>query len=267
MTGTIVFSHANGFPAGTYRVLFEAWQAAGWCVLALPRIGHNPAYPVTASWPRLREELIHFIEAQAPGEKVQLVGHSLGGFLSLMVACRRPDLADQVVMLDSPVIAGWRAHSLQVAKAMGLYQRVSPSRASRRRRYQWPSAAAAHQHFVAKAAFARWDPRVLNDYMVCGMEADPTGEPGALRLAFQREVESRIYDCLPHRLARMLRRHPPPGPVSFVGGTRSLELHQAGMEATRRLVQERLQWVEGTHLFPMEKPEATAAAVLRALAA
>ena len=26
----IVFSHANGFPEGTYRVLFEAWRAAGW---------------------------------------------------------------------------------------------------------------------------------------------------------------------------------------------------------------------------------------------
>ena len=34
---TLVFSHANGFPAGTYRVLFEAWRAAGWRVVALPK--------------------------------------------------------------------------------------------------------------------------------------------------------------------------------------------------------------------------------------
>jgi len=26
--GTIVFSHANGFPAGVYNVLFGAWRAA-----------------------------------------------------------------------------------------------------------------------------------------------------------------------------------------------------------------------------------------------
>ncbi len=26
--GAIVFSHANGFPAGTYRLLFERWRAA-----------------------------------------------------------------------------------------------------------------------------------------------------------------------------------------------------------------------------------------------
>jgi hypothetical protein len=30
-------------------------------------------------------------------------------------------------------------------------------------------------------------------------------------------------------------------------------------------VNERLQWVEGSHLFPMEKPTETAAAVLAAL--
>ena len=264
--GTLVFSHANGFPAGTYRVLFEAWQAAGWRVLAPPRFGHDPGYPVTPHWPHLREELAHFIERQAAGERVHLVGHSLGGFLSLMVACRRPDLANRVVMLDSPVIAGWRAHSLQVAKATGLYRRFSPSRVSRNRRHQWPSADAAYQHFAAKAAFARWDERVLRDYIACGVEPDPgTSTPGAVRLAFQREVETRIYDTLPHRLRPLLRRHPPPGPVSFIGGTRSAELRQAGMVATRALVQERLQWVEGTHLFPMEQPDETAAAVLRAL--
>ena len=27
--GTLVFSHANGFPAGTYRVLFDAWREGG----------------------------------------------------------------------------------------------------------------------------------------------------------------------------------------------------------------------------------------------
>ena len=36
----IVFAHANGFPASTYRVLFEAWRAAGWVVLAPERFGH-----------------------------------------------------------------------------------------------------------------------------------------------------------------------------------------------------------------------------------
>jgi pimeloyl-ACP methyl ester carboxylesterase len=266
---TIVFSHANGFPAGTYRVLFHTWQQAGWRVLALPRIGHDPAHPVTANWPHLRQELTRFIEAQAPGEKVHLVGHSLGGFLSLMTACKRPDLAAQVLMLDSPVVAGWRSHSVQMAKALGLYKRYAPSRVSSKRRWQWPSTEAALAHFAAKKAFARWDERVLRDYISAGTQpdTDPPAGPGAVRLAFAREVETRIYDTLPLRLMPFLRRHPPRCPVGFIGGLRSAELRQAGMAATRALVGDRLTWVDGTHLFPMERPDETAAAVLQALAA
>jgi pimeloyl-ACP methyl ester carboxylesterase len=200
---------------------------------------------------------------------VHLVGHSLGGFLSLMAACRRPDLAAQVVMLDSPLVAGWRSHSVQMAKALGLFKRYSPGRVSARRRHQWPSADAALAHFAAKAAFARWDPRVLRDYIAAGTEPDPdpAAGPGAVRLAFARDTETRIYDTLPHRLQAFMRRHPPGGPVSFIAGTRSAELRQAGMAATRALVRERWSWIDGTHLFPMERPDETAAAVLQALKA
>ena len=265
MTKTIVFSHANGFPAGTYRVLFQAWQAAGWRVLALPRIGHDPAFPVTANWPHLRRELTQFIQAQAPGQKVHLVGHSLGGFVSLMAACKQPDLGAQVLMLDSPVVAGWRSHSVQMARTMGLFKRWSPGRVSERRRHQWPSTQAALAHFAPKTAFARWDDRVLRDYIAAGTEPDAPAGPGAVRLAFTRELETRIYDTLPVQLMRYLHRHPPQCPVSFIGGMRSAELRQAGMAATRALVGDRLTWVDGTHLFPMERPDETAAAVLRAL--
>ena len=264
--GTICFSHANGFPADTYRVLFEVWRRAGWRVIALPRIGHDMAFPVTMNWPHLRQELAQFIEQQAPGQKMHLVGHSLGGFLSLMLAARRPELAGQVVMLDSPIVSGWRSHSVTMARSLGLFKRFSPGRISARRRYQWPDHDAAYQHYAAKAAFARWDERVLRDYIVSGTEPDPTGaSPQAVRLAFQREVETHIYDTLPTRLGALLRRHPPQALVHFIAGTKSAELRQAGMGATRALVHERLNWIDGTHLFPMEKPDETAAAVLRCL--
>ncbi len=264
--GTICFSHANGFPAGTYRRLFEHWQAAGWRVIALPRIGHDPAFPVSLNWPHLRQELARFIEQQAPGGKVHLVGHSLGGFLSLMLAARRPDLAAQVVMLDSPVVGGWRSHSVTMARSLGLFRRFSPGRISEKRRFQWPDGEAAFQHYAAKAAFARWDEGVLRDYIACGTEPDPAGaHPRAVRLSFSRAVETQIYDTLPTRLGALLRRHPPQVPVHFIGGTRSVELRQAGMAATRALVHARLRWIDGTHLFPMEKPLETAAVVLHCL--
>jgi len=258
---TIVFSHANGFPAGTYRVLFERWREAGYAVHAVEKFGHDPHYPVSSNWPHLRDQLIHFIERDVGGP-AYLVGHSLGGLLSLLAACRRPDLARGLVMLDSPVISGWRAHSLQVVKASGLIKRVSPGKVSRTRRHEWPSLEAAHQHFASKAKFARWDPRVLRDYVDAGME-----QAGAqVQLAFRREIETRIYDTLPHHLPRVLKLHPPRCPVGFIAGTQSDEMRQAGLQASRALARERFAWIEGSHLYPMEKPDLTADEVLKLLA-
>jgi pimeloyl-ACP methyl ester carboxylesterase len=260
---TLVFSHANGFPAGTYRLLFEVWRAAGWRVLALSKFGHDPQYPVTGGWPHSRDELIDFIEREAPGEAVQLVGHSLGGYLSLLAACRRPELAAGLVLIDSPVLAGWRAHSVQVAKAARLIGRITPGRIWKSRRQRWASVDEALAHYAAKSVFARWDPRVLRDYVACGIEPDPAG---GVRLAFAREIETRFYNTLPHHFGPLLKRHPPRCPVAFLGGTRSAEVRQVGLAETRAVTRGRIEWVDGTHLFPMEQPLLTAQAVLRLLA-
>ncbi len=267
--GHLVFSHANGFPAGTYGRLFAAWRAAGWRVHAVERFGHDPAYPVTANWPQLREQLLHFIDAAVAGDgaPVHLVGHSLGGYLSLMAACRRPGRFASLLLLDSPLFDGWRAHSVHAMKLSGLMARFSPGRISRTRRWLWPSRDAAHAHFAAKAAFARWHPAVLADYIAAGLEPDPEAPPAGVRLAFRREVETAIYNQLPHALAALARRHPPRCPVGFVAGTRSAELRQTGLAATRALTHGHVRWLAGSHLFPMERPDETAAAVLHWLAA
>lgn len=260
MSATIVFSHANGFPAGTYRQLFQRWQAQGWRVVALDKFGHDPRYPVTSNWPRLRDQLIDFIQAQGPGP-VYLVGHSLGGLLSLLAACKRPELAAGLVLLDSPVITGWRAHSIRMLKLSGLIARVSPGHISRTRRHEWPSRKAVAAHYGSKPLFARWAPGVLNDYLACGT----TRRGGKTVLAFDREVETRIYNTLPHHLGLLLHRHPVRCPVGFIAGTRSVEIRQGGLESSRRLAGQRFRWMEGTHLYPMEKPAEAADLVLELL--
>ena len=259
--GQIVFAHANGFPAAIYRLLFEYWRERGYRVHAIDRFGHDPAFPVSSNWPHLRDQLIAFIDAEVGGPAF-LVGHSLGGMLSVLAASKRPDLARGVVLLDAPIIAGWRAHSLQVAKATGLMPRITPSRVSRSRRQARPSRAAVREHYAKKSVFARWDPRVLEDYVKGGI----VRRGGQTVLGFDRDVESRIYDTLPHHMQRVLRRHPLHCPLAFIGGRQSAESRQAGVEATRRLAGERFVWTEGTHLFPMEHPEAAATEVLRLLA-
>ena len=264
MTRTLVFAHANGFPAGTYRQLFDAWRSAGFRVCAIEKYGHDARFPVTSNWPHLRDQLIHFIDHDV-GEPAWLVGHSLGGYLSLMAASRRPDLARGLVLLDSPVLSGWKARAVQLAKASGIGERLSPGRVSRRRRQDWDSADAAFQHFAAKPAFARWAPGVLRDYIAAGTE--PQGSASQHRLSFQREVETDIYNALPHHLGRVLRAQPLRCPMAFVRGTESDEVRRVGLGATRRLAQGRISALAGSHLFPFEQPLETAAEVLRWIAA
>ncbi len=271
----VVFSHGNSFPGATYTVMLDALRARGHEAVAVDKYGHDPAYPVTSNWPHLVQQLADFVvnhTTQGTGP-LFLVGHSLGGFLSLMCAAKHPILAGRpvagVVMLDSPVLGGWRARALEAAKHTRLIGALSPGQVSRARRNSWASAEEALAHFAQKKSFARWDPRVLRDYIAHGTHDVATHSGTRRVLTFDREVETRIYNTLPHNLDRLLRRHPLPCPVAFVGGTASAEMRQVGMVMTHQLVgktpSDRLQMVEGTHLFPMERPEETAAAIDRAL--
>lgn len=254
---TIVFAHANGFPAGTYERVFKHWRGAGWRVAVLPKIGHDLRYPVTSNWPHLRDQLLHFIETEAQGP-AYLVGHSLGGYLSVLAAARRPDLVRGVVLLDSPLLPSWMARTVQFAKAAGIGERFSPGRVSKRRREHWPSVAAARAHFAAKPVFARWAEGVLDDYLACGLEAGSQGQ----HLSFARGIETSIYNTLPDHLSRHLRAHPLRCPVAFIGGTQSAELKRVGIRVIQRVTHSRISMLAGTHLFPMELPQATANAVL-----
>ena len=266
----IVFSHANSFPASTYGVLFKSLRARGHAVRAIERFGHDPAYPVTSNWPHLVQQLADFAdpEIQKHGKPAWLVGHSLGGFLSLMCAARHPQLGGHgvrgVLLIDSPVLGGWRARTLELIKRTQLVGSVSPGKISRIRRNTWPDAMAAFDHFARKKAFARWEPQVLRDYIEHGTHDEHTPQGPRRVLSFDRDIETAIYNTLPHNLDRLLRRHPLGCPVGFLGGTESLEMKQVGMAMTRRLVgphPERLRMVEGSHLFPMERPAETAAAI------
>src|SRR5690606_24855534 len=122
---------------------------------------------------------------------------------------------------------------------------------------------AALEHFRHKKAFAKWDAQVLADYIAHGLR----DEDGECVLAFDRDIETAIYNTLPHNLDRLLQRHPLRCPVAFIGGLQSAEMQRVGMAMTVKLTQGRHTLIDGSHLFPMEKPQATAAAIEASLLA
>jgi surfactin synthase thioesterase subunit len=50
-------------------------------------------------------------------------------------------------------------------------------------------------------------------------------------------------------------------PAAFIGGLQSEEIGQVGMAMTRKVTAGRICMLDGSHLFPMEQPLATAAAI------
>ena len=263
----VIFSHGNSFPASTYGVIFRQLEARGYAIKAIEKFGHDPAYPVTSNWPHLVQQLADFSSQQVKktGQAVFLVGHSLGGFLSLMCAARHPELGGKlirgVVLLDSPLIGGWRATGLSIAKRTSLVGSVSPGVVSRKRKHQWAGIDEVFTHFRSKKAFASWHDEVLRDYVEQGTHDDA----GQRALSFDRDVETAIYNTLPHNLDQLIKRHPLKCPVAFIGGRQSREMKQVGMALTEKVSKGRIMMLDGSHLFPMEKPVATAAAIETAL--
>ena len=273
----ILFSHANGFPLGTYSVLLRSLRSRGYTVRGVERFGHDPSYPVGQNWTTLVDQLVDFGQplARDHAGPVYLVGHSLGGYLSAMAAALHPDLGGRplagVVLLDAPLLSGWKARFMQVVKATGWVEKFSPGQVSKKRRQSWASADEALAHFASKRAFAAWEPQVLRDYIEHGTR-DEAGPQGTRRvLAFDRQVETDIYNTLPHHLDRLLRRHPMRCPMGYIGGEQSYEMQQVGLGLTLRTLGpghgERLRMLPGGHLFPMERPLDTAAALAETLAA
>ena len=263
----ILFFHGNSFPASTYSVMLNELRRRNLQVQALEKIGHNPAFPVTSNWPHLVEEVHAFAQPliAAHSGPVVLVGHSLGGMLSLMLAAQYPHLAHGEVMVDAPAVGGLQAKVLQLSKTLSLNKKFSPGAISRKRRNEWLSLEEVRAHFASKKVFARWDPQVLNDYVLQGTREEKS-EAGVRRvLSFNRDIETLIYNNVPHNLERLLKKHPLTCPVSLVAARHSREMRLAGSDFTHKITKGRITMIDGTHLVPMEKPLVTAAAVEAAI--
>lgn len=250
MKPTIHFSHANGFPAGCYHALFAALRP-DFDIGFLDRIGHNPHYPITDGWPHLVAETIHTIQ-QTYQQPVIGVGHSLGGYLTLMAALQRPDLFSKVVIVDSPLMPPWRGRSLWLAKKLGWIDKLTPGRYTLNRRDYWPSVDEAQRFFASKSVFAKFHPQVLRDYACYGTEEHQQGR----RLFFRPQVEYQIYRTLPHALYRERNRLTIPGLFIAAKGSNVVKpyflpwlQHKFGLDIVQ---------VEGSHLFPLEDPDLAA---------
>jgi pimeloyl-ACP methyl ester carboxylesterase len=254
MKEVLYFAHANSFPASVYRKMLTAlgaWFQTEW----LDTVGHDPLYPVSDCWPHLVEETIAAIERLGEGP-VWGVGHSLGGVLIFYAAVKRPDLFRGIVVLDAPLLSPWRARSIWLAKRLGFIARVTPGGNTLKRRDCWASVDMVFDYFQRKPMFARFDTDCLRDYAEYGTVADTQGDR---RLKFRPQIEHNIYCSMPHDTARYADRLQVPGCYLAAAEAPVFQPRDRNYAATRLRLEVGEQ--AGSHLFPLERPLDTAAAI------
>lgn len=246
----IHFAHANGFPAKTYHKLFS-FLADDFEINYLERHAHNPKFPVTEGWERLRDELREQLEKRYTNPIVG-IGHSLGGILHLLVAAENPELYKQIILLDAPVISRLTSGGLRILKAAKLIDRYTPAKMTRFRRNLWQTKAEVFEHFKSKPKFDAFDEDVLRDY---AEHATIETEKG-FELFFKPSVEAEIYQTIPHHLPKLKGKLKVP--AAYIGGTHSREGRLARLSFMKKNFPIDFYTIEGSHLFPFEKPQETA---------
>ena len=247
------FSHANGFPAPTYRRMLGLLEAS-FRVSMITALGMDPRHPPTEGWPLLARQVIEDVE-RSHAQPVIGVGHSLGGYLTFMAAVARPDLFRSVILLDAPIIGVIKGRLLGATKRFGIVDRVTPAGATRERRAEWGNLAEAERHFRAKTLFRDFAPEALRDYVRFGLMDDGS----KLRLMINPAIEYEIYRTVPHNLHQLLPNLKVP--AGFIGGAHSDVVRRVGLSTMRR-AGFLLRRVQGGHLFPLEHPRAAADAIL-----
>lgn len=259
----LVFCHANGFNALTYRTLLSPVAETGYRVLAIDMRGHGrselEADPGDGhgSWANYGSDLIGLLETlEAPPALV--AGHSMGGTSALVAAGLRPDLLGRLVLLDPVVMRE------DVARTLGATTGSSPlAIGALRRRNQFDSREAAYDAYFGRGAFKTWPAAMLADYLADGLVEN--GE-GGFRLACAPAWEAANFSAREHR--------PWPGffestcPIRIlkaeVGSTCQVDDRLDELRATGRIT---VETIPGTgHFLPMEVPEVVRAALLEALA-
>lgn len=259
----LVFAHANGFNAATYRALLTPLAGAGRRIWAPDLRGHGlsrlPADPTVRrrGWTDHARDIADLL-AGMDGPPVVLAGHSMGGTSGLLAAAVDPAPVSSLVLLD-PVI--WRRAAVlafHLPFMDRLPERIPLVKNARKRRARFDSREQALQAYRGRGAFRGWSDETLADYLSDGLIEDRDG----FVLTCAPDWEASNYAAQAHDPWRALARVERPVRIQ-----KAAEASPCHIDAPPRgLPEVTVETVAGgSHLFPMIQPEIARAALAEAL--
>jgi pimeloyl-ACP methyl ester carboxylesterase len=260
----LVFSHANGLNASTYKTLLQS-LAGVFRIVAWDMRGHGlttlPTDPrLLPGWRIYRDDLLRFLDALKLQPTV-LAGHSLGASTTVLAAAEQRGIAQALVLAEPVMVPNGMALKATFARWMGRSQRVIPLAAmALKRRNRFASGEEAVKNFTGRGAFKTWPQATIADYVETGLAADGDG----FRLSCAPQWEAASFAVYPFAIDRLGSRIHEPIAV-LLGTVNSSAAPDVFAAFVRRHGNTRVVRVEGaTHFLPMEHGEDFRAEIRRA---
>jgi pimeloyl-ACP methyl ester carboxylesterase len=246
----IHFSHANGFPAQSYDYFFSHLQSRK--IDFINTMGHSD-YRIKRNLSFLRDELIEHISSNNRAPVVG-IGHSSGGAATLLAAAERPELFEQIILIDPVTLGGSKRIAIELSKKVGLWGQFSPAKKARKRRYQFKDHDEASAYYSTKALFENFHPNSFKDYIKHGLQRVTDG----YELTFSPLVEAEIFNNVPTHIPKDLTHIK--GTILYASNSNIFG--QSDINWWKKTHPHfDLVCFDGYHLFPFEQPEAAAAAI------
>lgn len=269
----IVFIHANGFNAHTYRSILGP-LSEGLRILAVDQRGHGGTTLRTAlegrrSWGDHRDDAVALLDvlSREPGFKpVVLAGHSMGATVSLLAAHQRPQPVRSLVMFD-PVIMDRHTEFVANLPWVGpeRWGKTPMAQGAVRRRAVFDDRPAAIAAYTGRGAFKTWPAQTLADYVTDGF-ADRAD--GKVELTCAPAWEASNYASMANRpwtAAAKVQR-----PVTIYqaehGSTCRIGAPEAFIKRNRKGMIRIIPVPGATHFLPMERPDLVRQALAEAVA-
>ena len=247
------FLHANGYPPGCYKSLFELLQTQYHVFGMLLRPLWEGSKPEEIhNWHIFSDDLLRFFTSRS--EPVIGVGHSIGAMVTLRAALRDPGKFRALVLIDPVLFVPSFMLKWQLVRMLGLGDRLHPLiPGAKKRRRTFDDLQTVFRGYRTRPVFRYMSDENLRIFIE-GI-TQPAGD-GTYKLLYSPEWEAQIYRTGMHDFD-IWRGLPNLNiPILFIRGAETDTFLESAAAFVKRK-QPKAQMVtleKSTHILPLERP-------------
>ena len=249
------FVHANGYPPGCYKPLFEHLQSHYYVygMLLRPLWKHSNPKEIH-TWKPFSDDLLQFLPLMASGPVIG-VGHSIGAVVTLRAALREPHRSRALVLIDPVLFVPGFLLRWHVVRSLGLGDRLHPLiPGAKKRRRTFDDLERLFQRYRSRSIFRYMSDENLRIFIegITQPKAD-----GGYELVYSPDWEAQVYRTGMHDFGIWCDLPTLQVPTLFIRGVETdTFLEDAAKLVKQKQPKVRVETLEkSTHILPLERPQ------------